>query len=127
MRELVHPVVTTLHCQGKIGPPRSIDLERAPEWKHRLAGDPFDELSPASAKVLREHMDLLVPPWSEIIAPPAQHGSDLRSPLRGGAQTGCAPAPCPHGPRPCKSPDTPAANPRPTPVPRSQQSAPPGP
>src|SRR3546814_14808818 len=50
IRDLVDPVFTTLNFQGKIGPPRSIDLERAPEWKHRLAGDPFDELSPASAK-----------------------------------------------------------------------------
>src|SRR3546814_9285873 len=74
IRDLVDPVFTTLNFQGKIGPPRSIDLERAPEWKQRLAGDPFDELSPASAKVLREHMDILVPPWSEIIALTAQHG-----------------------------------------------------
>src|SRR3546814_9574602 len=85
IRDLVDPVFTTLNFQGKIGPPRSIDLERAPEWKHRLAGDPFDELSPASAKVLREHMDILVPPWSEIIAMTAPHGSDLRTAIRGGA------------------------------------------
>ena len=74
IRDLVNPVFTTLNFQGKIGPPRSIDLERAPEWKERLAGDPFDQLSPASAKALREHMDILVPPWSEIIALTAQHG-----------------------------------------------------
>lgn len=74
IRDLVDPVFTTLNFQGKIGPPRSIDVVRAPEWKQRLAGDPFDELSPASAKALREHMDILVPPWSEIIALTAQHG-----------------------------------------------------
>ncbi|MFC3715422.1 hypothetical protein ACFONC_04580 [Luteimonas soli] len=74
IQDVVDPVFTTLNFQGKIGPPRSIDVERAPEWKQRLAGDPFDELSPASAKVLREHMDILVPPWSEIIALTAQHG-----------------------------------------------------
>jgi len=74
IRDLVNPVFTTLNFQGKIGPPRSMDLERAPEWKQRLAGDPFDELSPSSAQALRDHMDILVPPWSEIIALTAQHG-----------------------------------------------------
>lgn len=72
--EVVDRIFTTLNFQGKIGPARSIDLERAPEWKQRLAGDPFDELSPASAKALREHMDILVPPWSEIIRMTAQSG-----------------------------------------------------
>ena len=74
IRDLVDPVFTTLNFQGKIGPPRSINVERAPEWKERLAGDPFDELSPASAKALREHMDILVPPWSEIVRMTAQNG-----------------------------------------------------
>ena len=74
VRDLVDPVFTTLNFQGKIGPPRSINLERAPEWKERLAGDPFDQLSPASAKALREHMDILVPPWSEIVRMTAQNG-----------------------------------------------------
>src|SRR5690606_21525594 len=37
IRDLVNPVFTTLNFQGKIGPPRSIDLERAPEWRERLA------------------------------------------------------------------------------------------
>ncbi|GAA3917719.1 hypothetical protein [Luteimonas lutimaris] len=68
VQDVVDRVFTTLNFQGKIGPARSIDLEKAdPVWRERLAGDPFDELSPASAKALRDHMDILVPPWSEIV------------------------------------------------------------
>lgn len=68
VQAVVDGVFTTLNFQGKIGPPRSIDLEKAdPAWRERLAGDPFDTLSPASAKALRDHMDILVPPWSEIV------------------------------------------------------------
>src|SRR3546814_14968555 len=122
MRELVHPVVTTLHCQGKIGPPRSIDLERAPEWKHRLAGDPFDELSPASAKVLREHMDILVPPWSEIIALTAQHGQALRPAIRGGAASGGAASHCPPGTGYFRSTATTGTTPTTTPLPLSHHT-----
>jgi len=68
VQDVVDRVFTTLNFQGKIGPPRSIDLEKAdPVWRERLAGDPFDDLSPSSAKALRDHMDVLVPPWSEIV------------------------------------------------------------
>jgi len=68
VQDVVDRVFTTLNFQGKIGPARSIDLEKAdPVWRERLAGDPFDELSPASAKALHDHMDILVPPWSEIV------------------------------------------------------------
>ena len=72
---LVEPVFTTLNFQGEIGPPRSINLEEAsPEWKERLAGDPFESLPPESAAALRRHMDTLVPLWSDIVGMTAQHG-----------------------------------------------------
>ncbi|MGY0559260.1 hypothetical protein ACW7G2_00845 [Luteimonas sp. A277] len=72
---LVEPVFTTLNFQGEIGPPRSINLEEAsPEWKERLAGDPFTSLPPESAAALRRHMDTLVPLWSDIVGMTAQHG-----------------------------------------------------
>ena len=72
--DLVDPVFTTLNFQGEIGPPRSIDLEAAPEWKERLEGDPFADLAPESAAALRRHMDTLVPLWSDIVGLTAQHG-----------------------------------------------------
>lgn len=71
---VVDPVFTTLNFQGEIGPPRSIDLEAAPEWKERLEGDPFADLAPESAAALRRHMDTLVPLWSDIVGLTAQHG-----------------------------------------------------
>jgi len=68
VQDVVDGVFTILNFQGKIGPPRSIDLDKAdPAWRERLAGDPFDKLSSASAKALRDHMDILVPPWSEVV------------------------------------------------------------
>lgn len=75
VRRCVDQVFNTLNFQGRIGPPRSINLELAgEEMKRRLAGDPFDELPPASAEALRRHMDALVPSWSDIVAMTAQHG-----------------------------------------------------
>lgn len=71
---LVDPVFTTLNFQGEIGPPRSINLEAAPEWKERLEGDAFATLPPESAEALRRNMDLLVPLWSDIVKLTAQHG-----------------------------------------------------
>lgn len=74
VQEVVGRIFTTLNFQGKIGPPRSIDMAEAdPVWKARLEGDPFDELSPSSARALRDHMDILVPPWSEIVGMTAQN------------------------------------------------------
>jgi len=74
VQDVVNHIFTTLNFQGKIGPARSIDVGKAdPVWRERLAGDPFDALSPASATALRDHMDLLVPPWSEIIRMTAQN------------------------------------------------------
>ncbi len=74
VQDLVVPVFTTLNFQGKIGPPRTMDLDAAPPWKERLESDPFDTLSPESAAALRRNMDKLVPPWSDIVALTAQHG-----------------------------------------------------
>lgn len=74
VNDLVEPLFTTLNFQGKIGPPRSINLEAAPEWKERLQSDPFATLSPESAAALRRNMDKLVPPWSDIVGLTGQHG-----------------------------------------------------
>lgn len=71
---MVQPVFTTLNFQGEIGPPRSINLEMAPDWKEKLAGDPFDTLPPESAAALRRNMDTLVPVWSDVVGLTAQHG-----------------------------------------------------
>ena len=71
---MVQPVFTTLNFQGEIGPPRSINLEMAPEWKEKLAGDPFDTLPPESAAALRRNMDTLLPVWSDVVGLTAQHG-----------------------------------------------------
>lgn len=57
-----------------MGPPISIDLGAGPEWKERLERDAFASLSPESSAALRRHMHTLVPLWSDIVAPTAQHG-----------------------------------------------------
>ncbi|MFZ7094963.1 hypothetical protein ACOPJQ_13105 [Luteimonas dalianensis] len=66
--------VRSSRSKGEIGPPRSIDLEAAPEWKEKLEGDPFATLTPESAAALRRHMDTLVPLWSDVVGLTAQHG-----------------------------------------------------
>ncbi|HLV25383.1 MAG TPA: hypothetical protein VKZ41_03655 [Gemmatimonadales bacterium] len=75
IREVVERVFTTLNFQGKIGPPRSIDLDNAgEEFRMRLESDPFNELSQGSAAALRSRMDTLAPVWSEIVSQLAQNG-----------------------------------------------------
>lgn len=74
VEQQVEPVFTVLNFKGEIGPPRSIDLEAAPEWKAKLEGDPFATLPPESAAALRRSMDTLVPLWSDVIGLTAQHG-----------------------------------------------------
>ena len=74
VEQQVEPVFTILNFKGEIGPPRSIDLEAAPEWKAKLEGDPFATLPPESAAVLRRNMDTLVPLWSDVVGLTAQHG-----------------------------------------------------
>src|SRR3546814_20864980 len=49
IRDLVDAVFTTLNFQGTISPRRSLDLERAPDGRHRIPGHPLAELSPATA------------------------------------------------------------------------------
>lgn len=72
--QLVDPVLTTLNFQGRIGPPRSMDLDAAPEWRARLEGDAFATLPPESAEALRRNLDTLAPLWSDIVGLTAQHG-----------------------------------------------------
>jgi len=74
VEQQVEPVFKILNFRGEIGPPRSIDLEAAPEWKAKLEGDPFATLPPESAAVLRRNMDTLVPLWSDVVGLTAQHG-----------------------------------------------------
>ena len=70
----VDPVLTVLNFKGDIGPPRSIDLEAAPEWKAKLERDPFASLPPESAAALRRHLDTLAPLWGDVVGLTAQHG-----------------------------------------------------
>jgi hypothetical protein len=75
VRKTVNRVLETLDFQGKINGPLEIDVEHAaPELKQRLTGDPFDELSPASAAALRAHMNKLVPVWVQYMQLTALNG-----------------------------------------------------
>jgi hypothetical protein len=75
VRKTVNRVLETLDFQGKINGPLEIDVEYAtPELKQRLTGDPFDELSPASAAALRAHMNRLVPVWVQYMQLTALNG-----------------------------------------------------
>ena len=68
LRERVNDIFRTLDIQGKIDGPISMDLSRVDAaTKARLSRDPFSDLSPESAAVLRKHMDRLVPVWIEYI------------------------------------------------------------
>jgi hypothetical protein len=68
VRETVEEIFRTLDFQGKVDGPLSIDLERVDETtKARLARDPFDDLTPDSARTLRAHMDRLLPVWMEYV------------------------------------------------------------
>ena len=65
-RRTVDRVLETLDFQGKIPGPKEMNLEMAsPEMKERLSKDPFAELDPASAALLKERMDRIVPVWIE--------------------------------------------------------------
>jgi hypothetical protein len=57
LRETLHRVLSTLDFQGKIDGPQEMDASAAgPEMKRRLAGDPFAELTPASAAALKARL-----------------------------------------------------------------------
>jgi hypothetical protein len=65
-RRTVNRVFETLDFQGKIPGPMEIDTARAsPDMKKRLAGDPLEELPPASAAALRARLDGLSKVWIE--------------------------------------------------------------
>lgn len=71
--QVVQRVLTTLSFQGKIEPRLSLDLERASEeQRQRVASDPFDELSPASAEALRRNLDAVAEPWGRVTRQLAQ-------------------------------------------------------
>jgi hypothetical protein len=67
-RRTVNRVFETLDFQGKIPGPMEIDTARAsPEMKKRLAGNPLDELPPASAEALRPRLEALSRVWIEYV------------------------------------------------------------
>lgn len=71
----VDSVFDILSFQGKLEPRRSLDLERASQdLRRRMAGDPFDELTPESAAALRRNYARLAAPWSAINRQLAQFG-----------------------------------------------------
>jgi hypothetical protein len=68
VRKAVNGVLQTLDFQGAIDGPMQMDTARASaEMKQRLAGDPFTDLTPASAEALRGRLDQLTPLWAEYI------------------------------------------------------------
>ena len=68
LREKIDDIFRTLDIQGKIDGPISMDLSRADAaTKKRMSRDPFSDLSPESASVLRKQMDRLVPVWIEYM------------------------------------------------------------
>jgi len=74
-RRTVDRVFETLDFQGKIAGPKEINLELAPpEMKQRLSADAFSELDPASAAVLKDRMDRMVPIWIEYVKLTAVNG-----------------------------------------------------
>jgi len=74
-RRTVNRVFETLDFQGKIPGPMAIDTAHAsPEMKKRLAGDPLDELSPASAASLRARLEPLSRVWIEYMRLVAVNG-----------------------------------------------------
>lgn len=74
-RRTVNRVFETLDFQGKIAGPMEIDTARAsPEMKKRLSGDPFAELAPASATVLKARLDALSRVWIEYMTLVAVNG-----------------------------------------------------
>jgi hypothetical protein len=67
-RRTVNRVFETLDFQGKVSGPMEIDTARAsPDMKKRLSSDPFAELAPASATVLKARLDALSRVWIEYM------------------------------------------------------------
>jgi hypothetical protein len=65
-RRTVDRVLETLDFQGKIPGPKELNLDLAsPEMKERLSEDPYAELDPSSAALLKERLDRIAPIWIE--------------------------------------------------------------
>jgi len=74
-RRTVDRVLETLDFQGKIPGPKEMNRELASdEMKQRLSADPFAELDPASAALLKERMDRIAPIWIEYTELTAVNG-----------------------------------------------------
>lgn len=75
LHDAVERVLTTLNLQGKIGPPRSVDLEKASdEFRARYESDPYAELPSGSADALRRWEERLAKVWGEIVSQTAVAG-----------------------------------------------------
>lgn len=75
LHDAVEGVLTPLNFQGKIGPPRSIDLDQvSDEFRAKIEGDPYAALSPGSAAALRSWEERIAKVWSEIMGQTALHG-----------------------------------------------------
>jgi hypothetical protein len=67
-RRTVGRVLQTLDFQGKIAGPTELDTANATaEMKQRLTSDPFAELAPASAELLRARLEPLSKVWIEYM------------------------------------------------------------
>ncbi len=74
-RRTVDQVLETLDLQGKIPGPKEMNRELASdEMKERLSADPFAELDPASAALLKQRLDRITPIWIEYTQLTAVNG-----------------------------------------------------
>ena len=74
-RRTVDRVLETLDLQGKIPGPKEMNRELASdEMKQRLSADPFAELDPASAALLKERLNRIAPIWIEYTELTAVNG-----------------------------------------------------
>ena len=74
-RRTVDQVLETLDLQGKIPGPKEMNRELASdEMKERLSADPFAELDPASAALLKQRLDRITPIWIEYTELTAVNG-----------------------------------------------------
>ena len=68
VRQTLSRLLTTLDFQGKIDGPQSVDTAHADAaMKARLASDPYADLEPASAELVKSRLDGIVKAWIDYI------------------------------------------------------------
>lgn len=68
VREVMSKLLTTLDFQDKIPGPQSVDTARADSaMKVRLASDPYADLDPASAALVKSRLDKIAQLWIEYV------------------------------------------------------------